>query len=517
MATLADLQIIYPNGNRPTPSGTTITNSTTATSGATYTPTTPNYTIDYNDSRFGEVESDKEQALTEIEQTYGGMIDSTDRYFDEQIQASKDWADKQSQLQQERTDFTIEQVNQQKEEAYKDYLKEQSASYVDWQKQSNKYGTNAEQLASAGLTNTGFSESSQVSMYNTYQNRVATARESYNKAVLNYNNAIKDAQLQNNAALAEIAYNALKEQLSLSLEGFQYKNQLITELSDKRLEIDNIYYNRYQDVLEQLNRENELKEDIRQYNETMAWNTEQADLDRQFQAQQAELERQFQSYEAQLERDFEAQQAEAQRQFQEEQAAIEREFEEEQAALERQHEREMLEAETKAEKERLQQQHELEMQQLAREQEYRMAQLEQQQRNELEQMDRELANERAILNQQLANEKALAEHEASLSRQSVGSVSGSSSSSSGSRGSSGTVSSSTPRYETPAFNGSTYEEAVKYLRSQGINSSGVLTASEWSRRRASYTTTGIGNAAVKNYSSYSAYLRDYVNYSVSNK
>ena len=31
-------------------------------------------------------------------------------------------------------------------------------------------------------------ESSKVSMYNTYQNRVATARDSYNRAVLNYNN-----------------------------------------------------------------------------------------------------------------------------------------------------------------------------------------------------------------------------------------------------------------------------------------------------------------------------------------
>ena len=30
---------------------------------------TPNYEIDYDDARFGKIESDKNQALTELEQT----------------------------------------------------------------------------------------------------------------------------------------------------------------------------------------------------------------------------------------------------------------------------------------------------------------------------------------------------------------------------------------------------------------------------------------------------------------
>lgn len=292
---------------------------------------TPNYDIDYKDDRFGKVESDKNQALTQLEQTYGGMIESSDKYFDAQIQASKDWADKQSQIQQEQTDFAIEQIEQQKQQANKDYQKEQSGAYVDWRKQSNQYGTEAEKMASAGLANTGFSESSQVSMYNTYQNRVATARESYNKAVLNYNNAIKDAQLQNNAALAEIAYQSLQQQLELSLQGFQYKNQLILEQANKRTELDNIYYNRYQDVLQQINTENALAEDIRQFNENQKWQTEQAELDRQFKTKEAELERQFTAA---------------------------------QAELNRKHDKAMLEAKTKAEKETLAIQHQNEMKQL---------------------------------------------------------------------------------------------------------------------------------------------------------
>ena len=227
-----------------------------------------NYEINYDDERFETVESDKTQALSELEETYGGIIDQTDDYYQAQIDASKEWAEKQSQLQQEQTDFTIEQIEQQKEKAQKDYLKEQSGSYVDWQKQSNQYGAEAERQAAAGMAGTGFSESSQVSMFNAYQNRVATAREVVSQAILNYDNGIKDARLQNNAVLAEIHAQALQQQLALALEGFQYKNNLILEQANKKIELENTYYNRYLDVLNQINHENAMAEEIRQFDKT---------------------------------------------------------------------------------------------------------------------------------------------------------------------------------------------------------------------------------------------------------
>lgn len=229
-----------------------------------------NYDINYDDQRFKSVESDKTAALNELEKTYSSMVNDTDKYYKAQIDAPKNWADKQTQLQQQQTDFAIEQIEQQKDQAKKDYTKEQSGAYVDWQKQSNEFGVEAEQRAAAGMANTGFSESSQVSMWNTYQNRVATARESYNRAVLNYDNAIKDARLQNNSVLAEIAYNALQQQLELSLQGFQYKNQLLLDKANQKITVENNYYQRYQDVLAQINTENALAEEIRQFNEQMA-------------------------------------------------------------------------------------------------------------------------------------------------------------------------------------------------------------------------------------------------------
>ena len=233
--------------------------------------------VNYDDKRFAEVESQKSEALKDLDNTYDGMIESSQKGYNDQIQASKDWVDKQTEIQNEKTDFAIEEINQQKDQTRKDYLKEQSGAYVDWQKQSNQYGAKAEQQASMGMANSGYSESSQVSMYNTYQNRVAAARESYSRAVLNYDNAIKEAKLQNNSLLAEIAYQGLQEQLALGIEAMQYKNSLIIQKTSEKRAIDTDYYNRWKDVLSQINTENTLAEQQRQFNESMAFQREQFD------------------------------------------------------------------------------------------------------------------------------------------------------------------------------------------------------------------------------------------------
>ena len=242
--------------------------------------------VNYNDKRFTQVKNEKAVALKENETTYNNMINNSDKYYQAQIDASKDWANTQTQLQNEQTDFAIEKIEQQKDQAHKDYIKEQTGAYVDWQKQSDPYGVNAEQRASQGMANGGYAESSQVAMYTAYQNRVATARDVYNRAVLNYDNAMKDARLQNKSVLAEIAYNSLQKQLELSLQGFQYKNTLVLQKAQTKREIDNTYYSRYQDVLNQINTENALAEQKRQYDESLKEQKRQHDETLKFQKEQ---------------------------------------------------------------------------------------------------------------------------------------------------------------------------------------------------------------------------------------
>lgn len=234
-----------------------------------------NYNINYEDERFQSVESEKQTALEEVNNVYGNMINQSDQFYNDQKAAVEDYKNTQQQIQQDNTDFAIEQINQQKEQAGKDYTKEQAGAYVDWQKQSNQYGANAEAMAQQGMLGGGYSESSQVSMYNQYQNRVATARDVFNRAVLNYDNAIKEAQLSNNAKLAEIAYQALQTQLELSLQGFQYKNTLLQTQLEMENQTEDRYYSRWQDVLQQMNQENQFAEQIRQYEQNYQFQVKQ--------------------------------------------------------------------------------------------------------------------------------------------------------------------------------------------------------------------------------------------------
>lgn len=237
--------------------------------------------VNYNDKRFQQVESEKQTAIAENEKLYDGMIEKSGNFYKEQIDAAAAWGDKQAELQQQQTDFAIEKVEQQKEQAQKDYIKEQQGAYYDWQKQSNPYGVNAEQTASNGLTNSGYAESTQTAMYVAYQNRVAVAKESFAKAVLEYDNMMNEARLQNNAVKAQIAYETLQTKLQLALEGFQYENSLLAEKANQKTNLDNMYYGRRQDVLNQINTENALAEEKRQFNASLA------EERRQFNAKQA--------------------------------------------------------------------------------------------------------------------------------------------------------------------------------------------------------------------------------------
>ncbi len=243
--------------------------------------------VDYNDRRFQEVNNEKQAALNNVNNMYNNMINSSDKYYNDQIKAAEDYGTKQQELQQANTDFAIEKIDQQKDYTKKDYLKEQKGAYADWQKQSNRYGANAEVLANQGMSDTGYSESSQVSMYNTYQNRISTARETYTRAIVDYDNAIKDAQLANNSALAEIAYNTLQTRLSLSLQGFQYKNGLLQEQLKAQNETEDRYYARWKNVLDQINTENALAEQQRQFNAQMSLQRQQLAYQRQKDAEQS--------------------------------------------------------------------------------------------------------------------------------------------------------------------------------------------------------------------------------------
>lgn len=249
------------------------------------------YSVNYDDQRFIDVKNEQVQKEAELNNTYNNMINESDKYYDNQIQATKDYATQQSELQQANTNFAIQQIEQQKEQMQEDYTKEQKGAYVDYLKQTK---SNAQSMANSGLSNTGYSESSLVSIYNAYQNRVASAKDSLNRNILNYNNSITQAQLANNERLAEIAYNALQMQNNLSREAFEYKNTLILQKESELQKVNEIYYARYQDVLSEINNEISLKMQLdkidREYDQ---WLQEFNEKHNQWQSEMALKEKQL--------------------------------------------------------------------------------------------------------------------------------------------------------------------------------------------------------------------------------
>lgn len=505
-----------------------------------------NNSINYDDERFRQVESSKQQALTDVENTYGGMIGEADKYYQAQIDASKEWANTQQQLQQDNTDFAIEKIEQQKAQAQKDYTKEQAGAYTDWQKQSNAYGVNAEQMASSGLTNTGYSESSKVSMYNTYQNRVATARESYNLAVMNYNNSIKDAQLQNNSKLAEIAYNALQQQLELSLQGFQYKNQLLIEQANKKMEVDNAYYGRYQDVLNQMNTENAMAEEIRQYNESLALQKEQFNEGiRQYEEGMAFQKDQFAEEVRQynesllLQKDQlaeEIRQYNENAQFQREQFNEEiRQYEQSYKMQVKQFDESIRQFETEMErlKKKDAQEHAMEIERLAmQKQQMEQAKFEAERDYQLKQQQIQLQQAQYEKDYQLKVQQMQAQQEqfekeyqlsqqklAEDTRQFNASLNASKSSSNNNSAvinkdnGSAVANNKSGSISVPTL--TTYEQATAFMRDNGLTAGdgGLMTQSEWARRKKSASGQGTAEAQ---YSSYSEYITAFVQWRAEN-
>lgn len=222
---------------------------------------------DYEDERLKDVEKQEKEELKSNEALQQELLTKTDNTYNG-LKANLDAQTEESKKAlEEQTNLSIQQMEQQKEQVDKDLASEQSAAYADYQKETNKYGVNAERRAASGLERTGYSETSQTRMYEAYQNRVAVARSSAETAKQNYELGMQQARMQHSVALAEIRVQALQKQLELSIQGLNARNQIILDFADREQTIKQNANTRWQQVLAQINREMELEEEQRQFNE----------------------------------------------------------------------------------------------------------------------------------------------------------------------------------------------------------------------------------------------------------
>lgn len=239
------------------------------------------YNVDYNDERFKKVETEKQNELNKYNETYNNLINERNEFTNQQQQLVDQWENTQKEIANNNLQYQKDLIEQQRQKAEQEYQDEAKASYIDYQKEVDKYGVSRENVVSNGLSNSGYAESSKVDMYNTYQNRLGTARKSMQDANLEFNNAIRQAQLTNDETLAQNALTAFQNKLNIALEGFNYKSEQENNKLNWNYNINNTYYNKYQDVEDQINYENELAEQVRQYNENLAYQKEQQRLEQE--------------------------------------------------------------------------------------------------------------------------------------------------------------------------------------------------------------------------------------------
>ena len=239
------------------------------------------YNVNYDDERFKQVENEKQSELDKYNKTYDNLINERNNFTNQQQQLVDQWENTQKDIANQNLQYQKDLIEQQRNKTEKEYQNEAKASYIDYQKEVDKYGVSRENVTANGLSNSGYAESSKVDMYNTYQNRLATARKSLEDAGIEFDNAIREAQMSNNETLAQNALTALQNKLNIALEGFNYKTEQENNKLNWNNTINNNYYNRYKDVESQINYENETAEKIRQYNENMAFQKEQQRLEQQ--------------------------------------------------------------------------------------------------------------------------------------------------------------------------------------------------------------------------------------------
>lgn len=239
------------------------------------------YDVNYDDKRFKDVENEKQSELNKYNETYDNLINERKNFTKEQQDMVDRWENTQKDIANKNLEYQKDLIEQQRKKSEQAYQNEAKASYIDYQKEVDKYGVSRENVVNNGLSNSGYAESSKVDMYNTYQNRLGTARKSMQDAGIEFDNAIRQAQLSNDETLAQNALKALQDKLNIALEGFNYKSEQENNKLNWNNTINNNYYNRYKDVESQINYENETAEKIRQYNENMAYQKEQQRLEQQ--------------------------------------------------------------------------------------------------------------------------------------------------------------------------------------------------------------------------------------------
>lgn len=239
-----------------------------------------------NDQRLTQVQKEQAAAIQKSDAMYNGLLADQKTLLDKQNTYADTYKTTQDSILDKQLEYNTGLIEQQKEEARKEKKRETNKALNDYTAYVNPYGRQAELLASSNLNNSGVSETSKLGAYTTYQNRVSAANTALQGAITAFDNDINAARLQNDVGKAENALEVLKMQMDYLSTYYTNTGRIKTDQLSNSQNLNDNYYNRYQNVIKQINYEKEQAEAQRQFNEKMAYQRQRdAIADQQWQKQ----------------------------------------------------------------------------------------------------------------------------------------------------------------------------------------------------------------------------------------
>ena len=178
------------------------------------------------------------------------LTTNQNQMLDNALQQQQDITNKQ-------TAMNVAELERNKQEIDKDVDKTNKALYAEYRKATNPYGQNAENLASHGLANSGYAETTQTNLFNTYQRNVTDTLNNARDLKSDFDFQISKARQTGDITLAQNA-----------LAIYNQKMQLLTQEYELRNNREQFLYQKDQDKLAQSNWEKEYAMQQNQWQQT---------------------------------------------------------------------------------------------------------------------------------------------------------------------------------------------------------------------------------------------------------
>ena len=177
-----------------------------------------------------------------------------DRLTNNQNQMLDNAMQQQNDIVNKQTDMNVAEIERNKQKVDEDVNKTNKALYTEYKKASNPYGANAERLASQGLLNSGYAETTQTNLYNTYQKNITDTLNNARNLKADFDNEITRARQTGDLTKAQNALELYKQKMQLLTQEYELKNNR-----------EQFLYQKSQDALAQSNWEKEYQRQQEQF------------------------------------------------------------------------------------------------------------------------------------------------------------------------------------------------------------------------------------------------------------